>query len=151
VLYLDASALVKRYVREAGSDIVIARFATGERLYTSVLSYAEVEAALGRKYRTGGMGSDESHHARERFRRDFVLFLNIVELDVGTLAAVPSLVDRFPIRGADAVHLSAALWLRDMMRLVPDFSQGEVGLEFGAADENLKEFARHSGLTVLSL
>lgn len=151
MLYLDASALVKRYVREPGSDIVNARFEANERIFTSTLSYAEVEAALGRKQRTGEIDLEESRRARERFRRDYIFFLNILELDVGTLAALPSLVDQFPIRGADAVHLSAALWLRDMMRLVPDFAQGETHLEFGTADDELKQFARQSGLTVFGL
>src|SRR5437879_11791786 len=51
MLYLDASVLAKRYFTERGTDAVQTRFRSGERIFTSVLSYAEIHAALGRKYR----------------------------------------------------------------------------------------------------
>lgn len=157
MLYLDASALVKRYFREAGSEAVNARFAVGERIFTSVLSYAEVQAALGRKCHQGRLSRADFKRARDSFLQDFVFNLSILEVDTNTVAAVPALVERYPIRGADAIHLSAALWLRDRVRLVAEFAAGEKTVEFGTADKQLEGFARdwseqiarNSGLVVL--
>lgn len=145
MLYLDASALVKRYLVEPGSDAVNARFVDGERVFTSMLSYAEVHAALARKLRQRDLTVPQFNRVREVFVGEFVLFLNALALDVRTLSAVPTLVERYPIRGPDAVHLSAALWLRDMVWFAPEFAGGEKHVEFGTADEQLGRFAQDAG------
>ena len=46
ILYLDASALVKRYVAEPGSTEVNDAIATAEVIGTAIISRAEVAAAL---------------------------------------------------------------------------------------------------------
>ena len=48
MLYLDSSALMKRYVIEKGSGALSARFERGENIYTSLLSFGEIHAALAR-------------------------------------------------------------------------------------------------------
>ena len=48
ILYPDASALVKRYVKERGSQDVIALTAAAGAVATSLVSRAEVAAALAR-------------------------------------------------------------------------------------------------------
>ena len=53
ILYLDASALVKRYVKERGSQEVIALTAAAGAVATSLVSRAEVAAALARAVRLG--------------------------------------------------------------------------------------------------
>lgn len=146
MLYLDASALVKRYVRERGSDTLNARFRKEDRIFTSILSEAEVQSALGRKYQLGHLPREAYDRAQEKFVQELIFSFSVLDLDRGTLAAVRSLVERFPITGADAVHLSAAIWLRDMCRLVPSFASGEKEIEFGVADKQLADFARDSGL-----
>ncbi|MFQ5694586.1 MAG: type II toxin-antitoxin system VapC family toxin [Terriglobia bacterium] len=150
MIYLDASALVKRYVQEPGSEAIDLRFARAERIHTSLLSYAEVLAALGRKYHRGELQSSAFRRARDKFLRDFVLLLDVLDMDTTTLVALPGLVERYPIRGADAVHLSSALWLRDMVLMVPEFAAGNVAVEFCTSDRRLSEFARDSGLAVVA-
>jgi hypothetical protein len=59
-----------------------------------------------------------------------------VPLTAQTMARVPDLCRRHPLRGADAVHLSAALFLRD---------EGLDG-EFVCGDERLLAAARAEGL-----
>ena len=53
ILYLDASALVKRYVAERGSREVIGLTTAAEIVATSLISRAEVAAALARAVRLG--------------------------------------------------------------------------------------------------
>lgn len=150
MLYLDASALVKRYVRERGSVTLNARFRKGDRIFTSILSEAEVQSALGRKYQRGELPREAYDSAQEKFVLELIYSYSVLALDTGTLAAVRSLVERFPITGADAVHLSAAIWLRDMCQLVPSFAPGEKEIEFGVADKQLADFARDSGLKIFN-
>jgi len=148
VLYLDASALVKRYLREPGSRAVNARFGRGERIFTSALSYAEIQAVLGRKYQRRELGKDAYRRARDGFIQDWLYSLNVLAVDTNVMASLPTLVERYSLRGADAVHLSSAHWLRDMCQLVTSFAQGDQRLEFGVSDKRLAACARDCNLEV---
>lgn len=71
MLYLDSSLLVKRYLRERGWESVNARFGTNERIFTSALSYAEVQAALGRKLQQRDVDKKGHKRARDKFLQDW--------------------------------------------------------------------------------
>ncbi len=150
MLYLDASALVKRYYHELGSDAVQARFERRERIFTSALSYAEVHAALVRKYRAGEIWRKKFVAARQHFVKDWLFSLNIMELDTKTMVALPELVEVYPLKASDAVHLSAAIWLRDVCRPAPDLVGGDASVEFGVADRTLARVAGECELTVFN-
>ena len=55
ILYLDASALVKLYVEEPGSEAVAARLERAEAAVTVRVTYAEARAAFARHRREGGL------------------------------------------------------------------------------------------------
>ncbi|HEX9760465.1 MAG TPA: type II toxin-antitoxin system VapC family toxin [Candidatus Acidoferrales bacterium] len=148
MLYADSSALVKAYVREAGSSAMRARLESGEEVFTSALTYAEIHAALARKQRSGDLSREEFATARDAFAFEWAHSLQSLELDVKTASAVPDIVERFDIKASDAVHLAAALWVQDMVRRVPAFAAGEVRLEFAVSDKPLARIAAHYGLAV---
>lgn len=150
MLYLDSSALVKRYLRGRGTDLLEPRFHRGEKIFTSALSYAEIQAALARKWRKQEIERTDFLEARKKFVRDWVFSLNVVDLETRIMTAVPDLVEQYPLRGSDAVHLSTAIWLRDMSSLGFDFVGSERALEFGVADRALARAARELGLTVFN-
>jgi len=50
IAYLDASALVKRYVSETGSQAVNSLIAEANIVGTAVISRAEVSAGLSKRY-----------------------------------------------------------------------------------------------------
>ncbi|MEK7696897.1 MAG: type II toxin-antitoxin system VapC family toxin, partial [Pseudomonadota bacterium] len=66
ILYLDTSALVKLYVREAGSGEVKKLARESAALATSIVAYAEVRAAFARLMREGV--TVEKRH-RERLKQ----------------------------------------------------------------------------------
>ena len=151
MLYLDSSALVKRYVMEAGSDAVTSRFESGEKIYTSILTFAEVHAAIGRKYREKEMSANEREKLIEHFLSDWLFSLSILELTANTMSALPSLCQLYSIKASDAVHLSAAFWLKDAIRLrVKDFDDGADVVEFGVFDRRLGEAALRCGFRVFN-
>ncbi len=149
MLYLDSSALVKHYAREAGTDAVSARCRSGERICTSALTYAEILAALGRKLRDNEFTAGEFEAAKARFLSDWVTSVEKLALDTQTLGAIAHLVTRYKVRASDAVHLSAALWLQDKALAAGSTPPGE-SLEFGVADQKLAAIAAECGLRVFN-
>ena len=150
MLFLDTSAFVKLYFKETGSEAMLSRVKASRQLFTaSVLSFAEVHSAIARKYREKQISVKELSRLRSSFERDWETLINAIELNRQTLAAVPKLVEQFPLRAADAIHLSTALWLKDNMDAEKYSGEGSV-LEFAAADQILGEIARRYGLQVFN-
>jgi predicted nucleic acid-binding protein len=150
MLFLDTSAFVKVYFRELGSESVIERFTSpGQVLSASVLSFAEMHSAMARKHREKQLSLAELSNLRETFERDWENLVNAVEMNRQTMAALPGLVDRHPLKSADAIQLSAALWLRDYLDAGRYSGEGKV-LEFGVSDQLLAEAARKCGLVVFN-
>lgn len=148
MLYLDASALAKRYFVEKGSQAVAARFESGERIFTSMLSFAEIHSVIARKFRNKEYGREEFSRLRDEFQSDWLFSLSKVELDLRAMLALPGLIENFPLRSSDAVHLSAAVWLRDSLRVGALGGGTDEVVVFGASDKRLTEAAASFGLDV---
>jgi uncharacterized protein len=138
--YADSSVIVKRYYQETGSERVRERLTGSERVFTSRLAFAEVYAALARKRRERTVTEAAYRQAASAFEADWPAYDQIA-LDGTTLAAVSRLVRQYPLRGADAVHLAAAVWLRE--------HAGDP-LELWASDDRLLEAARRERLTAVN-
>jgi predicted nucleic acid-binding protein len=151
MLYLDTSVLVKRYFQEVGSKAVNSRFDRGEAIYTSVLSFAEVHAAIGRKYRVEELSTKEKKKLIDEFQTDWLFSLNILEMTTVTMIALPSLCEQYSLRASDAVHLSAAFWLKDAIRLrAKGFEDSGNLVEFGVSDRQLGIAALKCGFAVFN-
>ncbi len=114
ILYLDASALVKRYVTERGSKQVEALTAAASAVATSLVSRAEVAAALARAVRLGVIDPNGGRRARRRFSREWQ--------DLARIPVTGALVQRAEtfawdhgLRGYDAVQLAAATTWHDSL------------------------------------
>jgi predicted nucleic acid-binding protein len=108
ILYLDASALVKRYVAEAGSANVAALIDAARAVSTAVISRAEVTAALAKAVRAGLAPRRSAAAALADFEADWP---DLVRLDVSeaVVARAAQLAWHLGLRGYDAVHLASAL------------------------------------------
>jgi predicted nucleic acid-binding protein len=156
MLYVDSSALVKCYLRERGTDAVIERLRSRDRVFSSILTFAEVHRALAQRFlhvRSRGVKPEQARRAfeaaRDAFQFDWMFSLNVLEMTTQTLSDLPDLVARFGIlRAADGIQLASALWLRDKGRFSSSSADGGQGVEFIAADKNLGRVARACGLTV---
>jgi predicted nucleic acid-binding protein len=114
IVYFDASALVKRYVAEAGSTEVEALIGKARATGTGVLSRAEVAAALAKAARVGLVTRDAALKALEAFNTDWE---HLIRLQFGEPLAVRagSLAWEHGLRGYDAVHLATALVWRETL------------------------------------
>ncbi len=154
MLYLDSSALIKRYQNEQGTDALNARLREEAKslrsVFTSVLTYAEIHAAFARRAREKLLSAEEAAAVQDEFDGDWVLSIGPIELGAGVLVFVRDLVRGFPLRGADAIHLASALWLRDMARLGMKVDQYAGPLVFVSSDKQLAKAAAKSQLEVFN-
>jgi predicted nucleic acid-binding protein len=108
IVYLDASALVKRYVAETGSAAVGKLIDQAEALGTSVISRAEVSAAFAKAVRLKFVTRDAAASAVKQFAADWPHFVRL-QLTETLAARAASLAWEQGLRGYDAVHLATAL------------------------------------------
>jgi uncharacterized protein len=135
--YFDASALVKRYVKESGTAAV-GRWLRDAPTATCRLTEVEIASALARRWRAGDL-STEAHHAAAAMLRADLTRIHVVELAPSVVAAVHPLFARHALRAGDALQLAAALALRDGL---------STELDFVCYDERLGHAARAEGLRV---
>lgn len=136
IVYLDASALVKRYVAEAGSPEVEALIGEAQAIGTAVISRAEVAAALARAARAGLVTREAGAKALRAFNADWQ---HLVRLQLGEplAARAAALAWEHGLRGYDAVHLASALaWSESL---------GET-VAVATYDRELRRGAQASGL-----
>jgi uncharacterized protein len=151
VLYLDASALIKRYIREIGTAKIDWKLEEEEKasrpVFTSILTFAEVHTTLARRVRDRSLSSADFDKARKKFDADWTLSLTPVELAAGVLLIIRDLATQFGLKGADTVHLASASWLRDMA-LVGVSPSGEI--TFATSDGQLANAAIKKGFEVFN-
>ena len=118
ILYLDASALVKRYVAETGSAEVSRAIAEASTVGTALITRAEVAAALARAARVGALTEEEAQAAVGVFRAEWPDLVRVQVTEV-VVARADGLAWEHSLRGYDAVHLAAAsLWQDALGELV---------------------------------
>jgi predicted nucleic acid-binding protein len=118
ILYVDASALVKRYVAESGSREVNAWISESQMVTTSILSHTEVAAALNRANRLQMIDIKVCQAALELFRSEWESFVRL-PVSEATVIRADNLTCRYNLRGFDAVHLASALiWQESIGRQV---------------------------------
>jgi predicted nucleic acid-binding protein len=112
LLYLDASALVKHYVLEKFSDRVEQAISDADIVGTSIVSRAEVSAALGKAVRVGTLKRPEALRSLKSFRDDWESLARIQVTEIA-VARADTLAFTRSLKGYDAVHLASALVWRE--------------------------------------
>jgi predicted nucleic acid-binding protein len=114
IVYLDSSALVKRYVAERSSAEVNALIAGAAVVGTAVVSRAELAAALAKAVRVGTLPREQALAGLQAFRAEWVDLVRLPATE-GALALADRLAWELGLRGYDAVHLAAASLWRDAL------------------------------------
>jgi uncharacterized protein len=141
VIYLDTSALIKRFVNEKGAPVVQSIVQRKGTIATAKIAYAEIFAGLTRKFREGNLPKAQYALACRQFERDWQAYIR-VELEDDLLLLARDLIQRHPLRGFDAVNLASALTLK--------ISLGEQ-ITFAAADGRLLKIAEAEELERLNV
>jgi len=114
MLYLDASALVKRYIAEPGTSEVAQAIAGARVVGTSIISRAETAAALARAVRVGMLTREAAASALHVFRGEWPGLVRVQATEM-LIAQADALAWELGLRGYDAVHLASALLYKDSM------------------------------------
>jgi predicted nucleic acid-binding protein len=136
VTYLDTSALVKRFVWEAGSGEVGSLLARGEPVASATIAYAELYSGLTRRHREGGLSKLQYQLACRRFERDWMALVK-VELGAEILTSARGMIQQHGLRAFDAIHLASALGLQAAVNEPVTFVAADQRLLRAAAAERL--------------
>ena len=136
IAYLDASALVKRYLVERGSRETIELTSQADMTATSTISRAEVAAGLAKAVRVRVVMDDVAKGAQRAFAGEWLDFVR-VPVTEALVERADSLAWEHGLRGCDAVHLASALTWQE--------SAGEE-IVLATFDQQLWEAAMRTGL-----
>ena len=137
-LYADTSALIKKYVREAGSEQVIAHFNQYPLIGTAALTQAEMASAMSKAVRLGWVDEPEILMAWQDFLSHWPAYIRL-PVSAGIVERAASIAWRHGLRAYDSVHLASALAWKDVT--------GDQVI-FACYDGNLLKAARQEGLLV---
>jgi len=143
--YLDASALVKRYVDEVGSDWLHALVAPDRNplVFISRMTIVEVISAFARRMRDGSLSAAEFVAARDAFQGDCLNQYQVMPPTLAVIDLACTLLERHPLRAYDATHLATALSAQRFLD-----AQGYSPLTFVSADDRLNRAAAAEGLPI---
>ncbi len=136
--YLDTSALVKLYVRELGTERLLALAARSSENRLAILALAQVEfrSAVRRRERNGEIPSPIAHQLLEVFERHVEGRFLIQRVTDFVLDTASMLVDRHALRAFDAIQLAGYLVLKTAGGMdVPVFVCSDKGLLIAAERE----------------
>ncbi|MDZ7678561.1 MAG: type II toxin-antitoxin system VapC family toxin [Acidimicrobiales bacterium] len=102
-LAVDASALIKRYLREPGRDLVLDAMAQDPVWCASAMARTEAMVALHRV----AMGRHQQRQLWAALREDWDGFV-VVPVDEQCLARAVEIGAAYGVRSVDSVHLAAA-------------------------------------------
>ncbi len=127
---------------EKGTTWVLDLFAQNCSITCSSLGYVELMATLARKRKAREIDSGVFEKNINELENDRNTFIQVALTDEIVDIACKS-ARNFSLKGADAVHLASALFLKSR------FEDENDHLVFIAADRELKEIAGLSGLEVI--
>lgn len=144
-LFLDTSALVKRYVHETGSSWLRALTdpTAGNPCWLATLTRVELAAALYRRVRMGTLTSVQAARALRVFRGDLRTHFQRGVLNATVLNRAMQLVRTYPLRAYDALQLASVLYLHRQR-----IALGQLPLILLSADQDLNRAAIAEGLLV---
>ena len=144
ILFLDSSALVKRYVAEVGSAWVKSQSdpAGGNSCWIVSITRVEVLAAIHRRVRTKVLSLAQARGMEAALRRELGTLLQSIPVGTAVLSDAMRLITAHPLRAYDAVQLAAALYLQTR-----NAASGMSAPAFLASDRDLLRAAAAEGLS----
>ena len=113
-VFLDSSALAKRYVEEKGSERVQAILSSASTLAVSVICIPEIVSAMCRRRRERKLSTEEYQNAKASLLSD-IDDATIIGITQEVIAQAVALLEQFSLRGADALHVACASeWSTDL-------------------------------------
>jgi uncharacterized protein len=135
-VYFDSSALAKRYVKEQGSEEVLAWCERAGELAISIVAVPEILSALRRLVRERHLAEPGYQSIKRDFMEDISDAL-VCDTTPEVISRALRVIEAHPLRALDAIHVASATACSS------DY--------FVSADLRQCAAARQSGLEVISL
>jgi predicted nucleic acid-binding protein len=144
LLYLDTSALVKLYVQEQGTELMLRLAHPDANHQLAILSLARLEfrAAVRRRAKLGDFEPLVADSLLMSFAQHLATVFQVQPINDAVLEEASGLIDRHGIRAYDAIQLGGCLALRDTVR-------GELEVQFVCADHQLLSAATNEGVPTI--
>lgn len=133
--FLDASAVAKRYLTEAGSEYIVDLVdqSSANTIALAEITRVEVAAALAARHRAGSrLTLEQRDEAVALMLRHCDREYRMIPLTTGILGRAVELTQSYRLRGYDAVQLGAALTTNETL-----LAAGLESLIFVTADDDL--------------
>ena len=112
--FFDSSSFAKRYIDEAGSEIVDEICQQTSELGLGIICVPEIISALNRRLREKGL-SRRAYQTTKRALATDVRDAVIVNLTSSVISSCTTILESNPIRAMDALHVACALeWEADL-------------------------------------
>lgn len=137
-IYLDTSALLKRYINEARAEETRQFLERADEIETIVITRVETASALARLVFSRSITDEEGERVWKEFSGDWTI-LTRLQVTAQVVERAASLARQYRLRGYDAVHLASAI-----------VSQENLGVPITLAtfDRDLWEAGQKAGLEV---
>lgn len=106
-VFFDSSALVKRYIREAGTDAVIAWCDKAAELAVAVIAVPEILSAFRRLTREGRLSDEQYGQLKAALGADLEDAV-LCEMSPQVVQRAVAALEAHPLRAMDALHVGAA-------------------------------------------
>lgn len=140
MIYWDTSALIKFFVREAGTEQVKDLIEKDPHVVISKIAFSEAHSALARRKREKVLPKEDYQKTVRRWNRFWKSCL-IVELSDEILSSTERSIMNYPLRGFDAIHLASAIFFRSSI---------DSSLKFACSDNCLLEVAEKEGFPIIN-
>lgn len=137
-VFLDTSALAKRYVAEPGSSDVLKICERAESLIIAVVAVPELISAFCRLRREARITASQYATLKKDFFTDIADAL-ICDTSPQVLQQAISVLERYPLRGMDAIHIGAARVYEADVFVTADARQCAACASLGMKTLNLAE------------
>ncbi len=143
--FLDSSAVVKRFSKEAGTSWVLGLFrrSSTNSIYISRITTVETIAGLAKQLRTGTLTTAEIDRAEKRLIRGLDFRFHVAEVNRQITDLAVRLVRRHHLRGYDAIQLATAIKISGERTIL-----GGPNLVLVSADKQLNTAAIAEGFFV---
>ena len=138
ILYLDTSALVKRYIQETSTDEVIALLESAGSVGSASLTKVEMAAAFEKTVRQGWVKRKIAMQAWQDFLDHWSSFTRL-NTSSGAIDRASALAWEYGLRGYDAMHLACALLWKETL---------ETQITMATFDRDLWQASKKAGLEV---
>ncbi|MGH7847436.1 MAG: type II toxin-antitoxin system VapC family toxin [Candidatus Binatia bacterium] len=136
-IFLDSSALAKRYIQEPESDRVEAILSSASAMGLSVICLSEVVSALCRRRREGKLSRQQYLEAKQALFSD-IEDASVVGITDQVIARAVELLERWPLRSADSLHVACAAEWSAQLFVSADDRQCSAARAYGLRVEELK-------------